>query len=172
LKNRKEEGYAKPTPQYKSKIDEFKNLKRSQSGPSHVADRPKKDDDIFNSKIRQKTQEIDTHNDGNVHYDEQSVTNVMRPALTNLDYIYCTQFKLDPVLQLDENAPMGLDKDGKEIKLKTYAIKGTFQFSFYSGSYISKFSEGDKFLKESTTLYKFLWKLKLTGKKNTPDKNN
>lgn len=133
LKNRQTDGYKKQQPAYKTKLDEYKNLKRSQSGPTNVADRPKKDENIFENKIRQKKHEIekiDDSRDGKVSYDAVSVDNVMRPAVTNLDYIYCTSFKIDPVPVHDVNAPMIKDKDGKDVQAKMYAIKGTFQFSF------------------------------------------
>lgn len=88
LKNRQTDGFKKPAPAYKTKIDEYKNLKRSQSGPSNVADRPKKDEHFLDNKIKQKNQQIEKQDDdrnGKVTYDPQSVDNVMRPAVTNLD---------------------------------------------------------------------------------------
>jgi len=62
-------------------------MKRSQSGPTNVTDRPKKDDKIMDNKIRQPNNKVDAQQEGNIHCDEQSIQNTMRPALTNLDYI-------------------------------------------------------------------------------------
>lgn len=127
---KRKDRWVKPTPAYKSKIEEHKNMKRSQSGPSNVTDRPKKDEKIMDNKIRQINNKIDASQDGIVHCEEQSIQNTMRPAVTNLDYIYCTGCKFMPVAISDDNAPMIHDKDGKEIKQKLYAIKASFQFSF------------------------------------------
>jgi len=82
------------------------------------------------NKIKQTNPKVDSQQEGHIHFDEQSVQNTMRPALTNLDYIYCTGCKFVPMLVTDENAPMTLDKDGKEVKPKLYAIKAQLQFSF------------------------------------------
>jgi len=48
---------------------------------------PKKDDKIMDNKIRQPNNKVDAQQEGNIHCDEQSIQNTMRPALTNLDYI-------------------------------------------------------------------------------------